>query len=241
MKNSYYFSHDYHARHDPKLSALIKNYGMEGYGVYWDIVEVLHEQGGKLEKFPKLYEGLSHELNINEATLKQIISASISDFGLFREDDTHIWSDRVLDNLVELDRKRTQRVDAGRLGGIISGQKRSKTKQNEATLEANEQKESKVKESKEDKDIGARFNEFWAAYPKPIGQSMAFIIFRATIKTDKDFQDLKTALKNYLASEEVKKGMVMNGSNWIEDWRGWLIMTPKKADPLDKWIAKEKR
>jgi hypothetical protein len=148
MKNTFYFPHDYHARHDPKLSALIKNFGMEGYGVYWDIVEILHEQGGKLEKFPKLFEGLSHELNLNEATLKQIISASISAFNLFQEDEKYIWSDRVLDNIEELNRKRSQKAEAGRLGGIKSGEKRSKTKQNEAPLEANEQKESKVKESK---------------------------------------------------------------------------------------------
>ena len=152
IKNSYYFPHDYHARFDPKLCALIKNYGMEGYGTWWMLVEIMHEQGGKIEKFPKLFEGLAHDLKQNEAHLKQIISALINDFCLLKEDDMYIWSIRVLRNMDNLLQKRLQKVEAGRLGGIKSGEKRakkrSKTKQNEAPLEANEPKESKVKESK---------------------------------------------------------------------------------------------
>ncbi len=42
--------------------------------------------------------------------------------------------------------KRQLKVEAGRLGGLASGESR-KTKQNEASLEADEQKKSKVKES----------------------------------------------------------------------------------------------
>lgn len=70
----------------------------------------------------------------------------------------------------------------------------------------------------------SKFEEFWSLYPKPIGLSMALLTFRATVKTDEDFEDLKTALKNYLASKEVKDGYIKNGSNWIEDWRGWLTL-----------------
>jgi uncharacterized protein YutE (UPF0331/DUF86 family) len=148
-KNTYYFPHDYHARHDPKLSALIKKFGMEGYGVYWNLIEILHEQGGQLEKFPKLYEGLSHELNINEAELKQIISASINDFHLLKEDEKHIWSNRARNNIRELLVKRSQKVAAGRLGGIKSGEKRKKTKQ--CLNQTKQTKQSKVKESKVNK------------------------------------------------------------------------------------------
>lgn len=147
-KDSFYFSHDYHARHDPKLAALIKIHGALGYGVYWDFVEILHEQGGKFEKFPKMYEGLSQELKLNEATLQAIISSMINDFRLLKEDDTHIWSDRVIANLQEREQKRLQKVESGRLGGILSGKKRSKTKQRLKQNEANEAKERKGKERK---------------------------------------------------------------------------------------------
>jgi hypothetical protein len=151
MKDSYYFSHDYHARHDPKLSALIKIHGMEGYGTWWNLVEILHEQGGKIEKFPKFIEGLASELKQNEATLQLLLSCFINDLHLLKESKTHIWSERVLLNFKKMKVKSTQRAEAGRVGGIISGKKRSKTKQNEATLEANEANEAKEKKIKENK------------------------------------------------------------------------------------------
>lgn len=156
MKDSFYFSHDVNTRRDPKIGALIQRFGVEGYGIWWGLVEIMHEQsGGKLQKFPKLYEGLSQILSINEAErskvealLKHFIPALISDFCLFKEDDNYIWSDRVIRNLEDRKMKRMQRAEAGRLGGIISGEKRSKMKQALQANEANEAKESKVKESK---------------------------------------------------------------------------------------------
>lgn len=75
--------------------------------------------------------------------------------------------------------------------------------------------------------IGECFEEFSKLYPKKVGMSMALITFRNTIKTEKDFEDIKTALKNYMTSDEVKKGFIKNCNNWIEDWRGWLSMKPK--------------
>ncbi|MBV4438680.1 DUF4373 domain-containing protein [Clostridium tyrobutyricum] len=32
MKETYYFLHDYNARNDPKIPAMISKYGAEGYG-----------------------------------------------------------------------------------------------------------------------------------------------------------------------------------------------------------------
>lgn len=86
-----------------------------------------------------------------------------------------------------------------------------------------------------DRWVGNHFTEFWQAYPKRVGESMALMTFRATVKTDKDFQDLMTALKNYLSSDEVKKGFIMKGSTWIEDWRGWLDNGVKYQKEIDKY------
>lgn len=159
MKDVYYFPHDSNSRRDPKIAALLREFGFEGYGIWWTLIEIMHEQeGGKLEKFPKLIEGLAYQMSPDrrktkqfEATLNASIRAMIDDFKLLQEDGTHIWSNRVVRNLEERHTKRMKRADAGRLGGIQSGIKRTKEmKQNEAMLqanEANEAKESKVKES----------------------------------------------------------------------------------------------
>jgi len=231
MKQTYYFPHDYHARHDPKLAALISKFGYVGYGWWWSFIELLHEQGGKIEKFPQMYAGLAHELKQNEAELKQLISASINDFCLLKEDATHLWSDRVIGNMEELLRKRTQKAVAGRLGGIISGQKRSKTKQNEAPLEANEQKESKVKESKVNKDIQDFFSYYLLKTKKK------FMLSDARVKL------IKSRLKDY-SLEDMKKAV----DNFVKDtWEGrkdhmdlvYCIGIRNKVDNLEKWLFKK--
>lgn len=148
MKESYYFPHDYHARNDPKCAALLNDFGASGYGLYWCIIEILHEQkDGKLEKFPKLFSGLAYDFNVSiEAVTKQI-EAMLNDYNLLQEDENYIWSERVLQNLNERKLKYHAKSEAGRMGGLKSGESR-KMKQNEALLEANEPKERKRKEKK---------------------------------------------------------------------------------------------
>ena len=46
-KETFYFSHDYNARNDIKIQALLVEHGAAGYGVYWIIVEILHEETAK--------------------------------------------------------------------------------------------------------------------------------------------------------------------------------------------------
>jgi len=151
-KDSYYFSHDTNARHDPKCSALISEYGTEGYGVFWIMIEILAEQEGyKLKKFNKLYDGLARQMGIDIEQTRSMVEALIHDYELLDQDDKFIWSNSLIRRMEIKNAKRQAKVEAGRKGGIQSGitrSARSKTKQNEAMLEANEPKESKVKESK---------------------------------------------------------------------------------------------
>ena len=42
--NAYYFSHDSNAKDDPKCMLLIDQLGLEGYGIFWILIEVLREQ-----------------------------------------------------------------------------------------------------------------------------------------------------------------------------------------------------
>jgi len=116
-KETYYFPHDINAMRDPKCAALIKDFGMEGYGIYWGIVEILHEQkNGKLEKFPRLWEGLAFEMNIKIEVLLEAKEALLKHFFLLQEDEKYLWSNRVCQNLSERKTKHQNKIDAGRLG-----------------------------------------------------------------------------------------------------------------------------
>jgi hypothetical protein len=156
-KDTFYFTHDFFARKDPKCIALLKDFGMVGYGVYWSLIEIMYEQGGKIKKFPSLFSALAHELNIKESVLTKQIEAMLHSFELLVQDENYIWSDAVLRRLEIREQKKLPRVLAGKAGGIKSGESRRKKiemNQNEALLrsnEANEPKERKEKESKENR------------------------------------------------------------------------------------------
>lgn len=85
-KTAYYFPHDYNARTDPKLQAVMVRHGITGIGAYWCIVEQLYEQGGVLavDSIPVI----AFALHADEALIRSIVV----DFGLFVIDEEKFYS-----------------------------------------------------------------------------------------------------------------------------------------------------
>ena len=235
---------------------------MIGYGVWWTLVEIMHEQGGKITRFPKLFEFIASETKQNEANIRVLINAMIDDYALLKCDDTHIWSDRVLDNFTRRGYISTQRAEAGRLGGIKSGEERSKCLKQMKQNEANEAKERKVKERKVNtiscasddarqtdlfkKETQERFQEVWSQYPKKVDAKKAFIHFKASVKTDEDFVQIKQALANYKNSKIVQDNedngkYIKNGATWFNNWKDWVgeTMSVSPAEALARRYREE--
>lgn len=77
-KDAYYFTHDSNAKDDPKCALLIDQLGMEGYGIYWMLIEVLRDQADY--KYPlALLPSLARKYN----TTPQKIEAVIRGYQLF--------------------------------------------------------------------------------------------------------------------------------------------------------------
>lgn len=81
MKKTYYFQHDYNARNDPKLQALIVEMGVAGIGIYWCLVEMLYEQDGEMPI--SSIKSIAYNLHVKQKTVEHVIK----DFGLFDYDD----------------------------------------------------------------------------------------------------------------------------------------------------------
>jgi len=90
--NRFYFQHDNTAFSDEKIIDLRGSLGMEGYGIYWALIELLHQNGGKMQMLSKR---LAFALQVNE---QKIISV-ISDFNLFTIDGTLFYSKRLTDQI----------------------------------------------------------------------------------------------------------------------------------------------
>ena len=110
MKNTFFFSHDFGARNDPKMQNLLMQHGCEGIGVYWCIVEQMYEQGGVLPL--SNCKSIAYTLHVN----CDIVESVINDFLLFENDGENFWSKSVksrLDKRAEISEKRRE---AGKRG-----------------------------------------------------------------------------------------------------------------------------
>lgn len=87
-----YFPHDYNARGDENIIALMSEHGMAGYGIYWILVEKLFEADGYLEANYKL---LAFDLRVDAATIKNVVEES----KLFKVKGGKFFSESVLRRL----------------------------------------------------------------------------------------------------------------------------------------------
>ena len=109
-KESYYFSHDYGARNDPKILELRAEHGLEGLGVYWCIVETFAEaEDGYID--PMLLGGLSLGYGITKAKLQEYIDFMI-EVELLCEEENGYYSKRMMEHK----QIRKKLSDAGKKG-----------------------------------------------------------------------------------------------------------------------------
>lgn len=95
----YWFKHDHGARNDPKLQMVLQELGHEGKSIFWDLIEMLYEQGGKLP----LSECKSYAFTLR--TSLQVVLSLINDFDIFQNDGTSFWNDRASSRIVEFSEK----------------------------------------------------------------------------------------------------------------------------------------
>lgn len=148
MKNSYYFPHDYHARHDPKLERLRMDIGPIGDGIYWDVVEMLYEEGGylALKSLPLIAKALN--------TTEELVNKVVKDAELFSVNGNKFYSESLLERLKRIKvRVRKARISANKRWHPNAMPTHSKGNVIKV-------KESKVKESKVKKISNISDDEF---------------------------------------------------------------------------------
>jgi len=142
-KETYYFSHDYNARSDEKIIELIMVHGMQGYGIYWSIIENLYNNANALQTH---YKRIAFELRVSEDMVKSVVN----DFNLFTIDGEIFFSKSVLQRL----EKRTEisekaRKSAEKRWGKDANAMPTHTERNASAM----QKKGKEIKEKESKDI----------------------------------------------------------------------------------------
>lgn len=142
-KHILYFPHDTKSRTDKSLQTLLMEEGVAGIGIYWAIIEMLHENDGKMDI--SLFKSIAFELHVDCPSIERVVK----NFDLFHFDEVEFWSDRVNRNLFEIKNKSTH--------GSIAAKARWDKERNARALKNDAHpmplNESKVNKSKVNKNI----------------------------------------------------------------------------------------
>lgn len=189
-KDTFYFPHDFNARNDLKIQALLHDYKARGYGIYWVIVEMLHEASEhKMPLKPYTFIAIAQQLNDNAELIEKVVSACISKYDLFYELEGFLFSKRVNDNILRREEISIKRSKAGKDG--------ANAKQMLANAKQNQAKEIKGKENKE-KEINIPFETFWDLYDKKDDRKKCIVKWEAL--TDAERTAIIEILPTYVAS-----------------------------------------
>lgn len=141
-KDAYYFSHDCNAKDDPKCVLLIEQLGLEGYGIFWILVETLREQPNF--KYPIiLLPALARRFNTTTEKLKAVVY----NYMLFKiENEELFYSESLIERMNILANNREKRSLAGRKGN----EKRWKEQKSIANVSQCDRNASQVKYSIEE-------------------------------------------------------------------------------------------
>jgi uncharacterized protein YdaU (DUF1376 family) len=93
-KDTFYFSHDFNARMDDKIKELMYKLGVEGYGIYWILIEDLYNNANALRTN---YERIAYDLRLDKDKIKSVVE----DFNLFEINDEIFSSKSVKKRLDE--------------------------------------------------------------------------------------------------------------------------------------------
>lgn len=202
MKDAYWFPHDSNANQDPKMAVLINETGLSGYGMYWILIEIMHQQeDGKISKsayqsYIKMFYGLSDSTR-GQHMLDKIQQVLISS-GLMIEEDGYVYSPRVIRN------KQVRKEIAAKrsFAGIKSAESRANLNINKRSTSVELIKESKVKERKEQEEEKIK-NSAEPSTPKIKHLDFVYL-------TEKEFQTWTNK-----TSPEILAAMIEKLDGWI--------------------------
>ena len=215
MKEAYYFSHDSNAKDDPKCVLLIEQLGLEGYGIYWVLIEVLRDQSSY--KYPvALLPSLSRKYNTTFEKMKTVVY----NYGLFTVDENDFFSLSLMERMESYEHKRLMASKAGKRSAEIRllGANATNYQQsfNGCSTDVQPNKANEIKEKDNKSNLEIAIDDF--------------VEFRKKIKatmTEKAILLMKKELDR-LASDDETKIEIINQSI-LNGWKGVFALRNPQA------------
>lgn len=253
MKDAYYFSHDSNAKDDPKIMMVIEEMGMEGYGIFWVLIEALRDQPGYIYPI-KLLPALARRYNTTHAKVETVVR----NYGLFSiNDDAFFYSESLMRRMEKLDEKRKKRIENSRKGGqktqsLNSARKNASTTSSvtssgtSSVTKASKVNKSKVKEinnTQSEKLLVSTcfdFDLFWTAYDKKVDRKRCESIYTKINEVDR--KKIKDTIDLYVSTNKNRQyrknpQTYLNGNCWDDDLTDVVVINknqPKSSTPTEK-------
>ena len=221
-KDTFYFSHDYNARNDEKIKRLIRKHGMEGYGIFWSIVEDLYNNANALRTD---YDGIAYDLRSDS----DIVASVINDFDLFIFNDGFFGSKSVQERL---DQRNFKSESARKSASYRWGN--ANALQTESDRNAKKERKGKEIKGKEIKKINISFDLFWDLYDKKKGEKDKLTKMWCNL-SDSDRTAIMDYIPKYKISQPEKKfrkdpQTFLNNKSWLDELIGIENVSVYKKD-----------
>lgn len=147
-KDAYFFSHDANAQDDHKCMKLIDQLGMEGYGIFWALVERLRN-----EHDYRLPISVCSIYAKRWNTSKEKVEAVVKGYGLFIIDTDYFYSERLIRSM-DYKSQRGKKAASVRWGNASAMQNDASAMQLHSGCNAGAmQNDAKKGEEKKEEDI----------------------------------------------------------------------------------------
>jgi hypothetical protein len=144
QKEAFYFPHFSNARHDRKIRRLRKELGIEGYGIYFMLLETLRDQHDMMYPLADC-DLLAEEFGTSDAKIKTVLcNYELFDF----DEESRFFSPKMLVYLEPYFKMKEQRVLAGKASAAKRVLNDRSTTVQQSKVKESKEKESKVNKSK---------------------------------------------------------------------------------------------
>ena len=183
MKETFYFSHDYTTRADEKIKQLLYHTGMEGYGVYWAIIEDLYQNNNLLKCD---YARISYDYHCSSELVEKVVES----FNLFKINNDTFSSISI--------QKRLELRESKSLKAKQSAEKRWGSNANESK---SHQSRNAIKESKgKDNKLNIDSSKLLEVFNSILGKKARVVPVKAQ-------KQIKARLKEGYTKEDIVKAL----------------------------------
>lgn len=220
-KDAFYFPHDSNAKDDIKCVELIGDLGLEGYGVYWVLIETLREQPDYTYPI-KLLPALARRFGSEPDMFQKVVRG----YELFVVEDEKIFFSVSLKRRMQLyEHKKEQAREAGKK----SAEKRAKSTSVQQT--GNDRSTSdEPKRVNNSKGNNIKLNESIGHFHPPTLSEISDYI------TANKFQVDSSRFFNYYSARDWK-----NIPNWQAKVKQWEEDDIKKRPPVGTILGSDER